>query len=274
MVPARLLRRRNAAWLEPERGMPDRLHRAILGRAFRRGAARAGDARDGFGRARADPPAGRAGAPVRPAVRQDAARSRLYQGLSAGHPREWRPIYPRRAMVGDGLRQARPGRQGGEPVRDAQSDQSRPHAGGRCIATRSSPMSSPPTSIPCRPMSGAAAGPGTPAPPPGCSAPGWKASWECGWRAIAFASIPAYPKRGLASNSLCGAVRRDMRFASKIRRESSEASSSPPWMAPKSQRNRRGFRLSMTAPRTGSSFEWDEWTVEHRASNADPHARQ
>ena len=136
-----------------------------------------------------------------------------------------------------------------------------PAHGRTSTGTRLSPMSSPQTSIPCRPMSDAAAGRGTLAPRPGCSAPGWKASWECGWKAIAFASIPAYPKRGLASNSFCGAVRHDMRFASKIRRESNEASPSPPWMAPKSQRNRRGFCLSMTEPRTGSSFDWDEGTA-------------
>ena len=55
----------------------------------------------------------RAGAAVRAAVRQDGARSRLHQGLSARHPRERRPVHPCRALVGDGLRAARRGRQGG-----------------------------------------------------------------------------------------------------------------------------------------------------------------
>ena len=116
------------------------------------------------------------------------------------------------AMLGDGDK-------AGEPVRACSIRSITPAPARTSSATRSSPTSSPPTSIPCRPMSAAAAGRGTLAPPPGCSAPGWKASWECGWRAIASASIPAYPKRGLASSSLCGAVRHDMRFASKIRRE-------------------------------------------------------
>ena len=34
---------------------------------------------------------------VRAAIRQDHARSRLHQGLSAGHPRERRPVHPRGA---------------------------------------------------------------------------------------------------------------------------------------------------------------------------------
>ena len=195
LVPARLFRRRHAARLgaratnagstpsrnpgpcSPARRRPERAARAMA--AVERELIR---------------PRRRAGAAVHAAVRPDAARSRLHQGLSAGHPRERRPIHPCRALVGDGLRQARRGRQGGEPVLDAQSDQPRPHARRTCIATRSSPMSSPPTSMPCRRMSGAAAGPGTPARPAGCSAPAWKASSDCAWRAIDSASIPASRK--------------------------------------------------------------------------------
>ena len=48
--------------------------------------------------------------------------------------------------------------------------QPRAHAGGRPTATRSSPTWSPPTSTRSRRTSGAAAGPGTPARPAGCSA--------------------------------------------------------------------------------------------------------
>ena len=83
LVPARLVRRRHAARLGDERGMPDRFHRAVLGGDLGRGRPDARRARHGGGRARADPPQGRAGAAVRAAVRQDAARSRLHQGLSA-----------------------------------------------------------------------------------------------------------------------------------------------------------------------------------------------
>ena len=50
-------------------------------------------------------------------------------------------------------------------------DQPREHARRACNATRSSPTWSPPTSIPSRRTSGAAAGPGTPARPAGCTAP-------------------------------------------------------------------------------------------------------
>ena len=61
-------------------------------------------------------PQDQAGAAVHAAVRQDAARSRLHQGLSARHPRERRPVHPCRAVVGDGIRGARRGRQGGRAV--------------------------------------------------------------------------------------------------------------------------------------------------------------
>ena len=106
------LRRRDAAGLGDERGVPDRFHRPVLGGAFRRRKAGSGGPRHGGGRARADPARRRAGAAVCAAVRQDVARSRLHQGLSAGRSRERRPIHPRRPVVSDGLRRARRGRQG------------------------------------------------------------------------------------------------------------------------------------------------------------------
>ena len=68
------------------------------------------------------------------------------------------------AMLGDGDKARR-------AVLDAEPDQSRQHARRAFSATRSSPMSSAPTSIPCRPMSGAADGPGIPARRDGCTAP-------------------------------------------------------------------------------------------------------
>ncbi len=94
LVPARLLRRRHAARLGGERGMPDRFDRAVLGGDLGRSGARARRPRHGGGRAGADPRRRPAGAAVHAAVRQDAARSRLHQGLSAGHPRERRPVHP------------------------------------------------------------------------------------------------------------------------------------------------------------------------------------
>ena len=65
-----------------------------------------------------------------PPFDQHAARSRLHQGLSAGHSREWRPVHPRRHMVGHCLRPSRRRRQGGRPVLAAQPDQPRPHPVG------------------------------------------------------------------------------------------------------------------------------------------------
>ena len=116
LVSASLFRRRRAARLRGERGMPHRFDRAILGRALGRGGAGAGDASDGRGRTRTDPARRRPGAAVRAAVRQDRAGSRLHQGLSAWRARERRPIHPCRPVVGDGLRRAWRGRQGGRPV--------------------------------------------------------------------------------------------------------------------------------------------------------------
>ena len=129
MVSPRLLRRRHAARLGVERGMPDRFHRPILGGIVGRGRSGAGGPGDG----RTRPPARASRRPCRAAVhaavRQDTARSRLHQGLSARHSREWRPVHPWRRLVGHGLCRARPGRQGGRAVRDAQSHQ--PHIDAR-----------------------------------------------------------------------------------------------------------------------------------------------
>ena len=121
LVSPRLLRRRHAARLGEQRGMPHRFHRPVLGGDFRR--RRPGARGPGDGGARPPPGASRrpAGAAVHAAVRQDRARSRLHQGLSARHPREWRPVHPCRRLVDHGLRRARPGRQGGRAVRAAQS---------------------------------------------------------------------------------------------------------------------------------------------------------
>ena len=62
----------------------------------------------------AHPARQRLGADLHPALRPDAARPGLHQGLSAGHPREWRAIYPCRRLVGDRTCDAWRRRQGGE----------------------------------------------------------------------------------------------------------------------------------------------------------------
>ena len=137
------------------------------------------------------------------------ARSRLHQGISARHPRERRPIHPCRRLVGHRLREARRRRQGGEPVLDAQSDQPRPHAAPTCAATRSSPMSSPPTSIRRRDTSAVAAGPGTRARPDGCIAPGIEEILGLRLTGSALHLDPAFRRAGRASRSRSAAVRRN-----------------------------------------------------------------
>ncbi len=81
--------------------MPDRFDRPILGGALgRRRPRRARPRRwPSLDRA-ADPPRRRPGAAVHAALRQDALRSRLHQGLSAGRARKRRAVHPRRD-VGD-----------------------------------------------------------------------------------------------------------------------------------------------------------------------------
>ena len=89
-----------------------------------------------------DTPQRWAGAAVHAAVRQDAARPRLHQGLSAGCSREWRPIYSCGFMVIDGAGGARRRRQGGRTVFAPQPDQPCPHASrhaalqGRAVCRR------------------------------------------------------------------------------------------------------------------------------------------
>ena len=92
----------DGTWLgsNDERGMPDRFHCPIVGSAVRRGRSRARRRGDGLPGNASRPSRRRPGAPVHAALRQDAARSRLHQGLSAGPAREWRAIQPRR-HVGD-----------------------------------------------------------------------------------------------------------------------------------------------------------------------------
>ena len=164
--------------------VPDRFHRAVLGGAspappIRRAPRRRWPALE----RQLIRPQERPGAAVHAALRQDAARSRLHQGLSAGHPRERRPVHPCRALVDPRLCHAGRGRQGGRAVRHAQSDQSRRARRPMPSATRSSPMSSPPTSIRRPSMSGAAVGPGTPARPAGCIARASSGSWDSGCKA-------------------------------------------------------------------------------------------
>ena len=101
LVSPRLLRRRHAAGVGAERGVPDRFADAVVGGAVASGTAAARRAGDGR-RARASrAPRRAARAAADAAVRSHAARSRLHQRVSARHPRERRPVHARRALGGD-----------------------------------------------------------------------------------------------------------------------------------------------------------------------------
>ena len=96
LVPARLLRRRHAARLVRERRVPHRLDRAVLGRDLRGGGPGARRA----AMAAVDEQLIRATTGLAllftPPFDRTRARSRLHQRLSARHPRERRPVHPRR----------------------------------------------------------------------------------------------------------------------------------------------------------------------------------
>ena len=149
--------------------------RSIRSRRAGRCSRGAGDperARAGAGGARRAPraPRPRPHPAVRSAVRQVAPEPRLHQGLRARRARERRPVHARRRLGGDGLRRRgrRRARLGAVPA-----DQPRPprrQRQRRSRRTRSSRTSSPPTSTPTRSTPAAAAGPGTPARPAGCTA--------------------------------------------------------------------------------------------------------
>ena len=192
LVPARLLRRRHAARLGARRRVPDRLDRPVLGGALRRRPSPSARARGhGRGRRAPGPPRRRpASLLFTPPFDRTTARPGLHQGLPAGRARERRPVHPRRALGGAGLRRARRRRPGRRAVRAAQPDQPRRAPGPASSATRSSPTSSPPTSTPRRRTSAAAAGPGTPARPAGCTAPALE--WILGFR-LRGAVLPIDP---------------------------------------------------------------------------------
>ena len=135
-----------------------------------------------------------------------------------GRPRERRPVHARRALDGDGDRAARQRRRGGRAVPHAQPDQPRAHAGATSSATRSSPTSSPPTSTPTRRTSAAAAGPGTPARPAGCTALGLEGILGLERRGATLSpSTPASRPRGRASRSRGASDGRATRSRSRIR---------------------------------------------------------
>ena len=176
----------------------------------------------------------RAGAAVRP----DAARPRLHQGLSAGHPGEWRPVHPCGHLGGAGLR--RPGRRrpGGDAVRACSTRSTARCTPADVDRSRSSRTPSWPTSIPCRPMSAAAAGPGTPARPAGCSGRGSRAS---------SASASAAP-RCTSSRASRGTGRASRRRSPGAPPATASWSRTRPDLARASRRSRSTARASAAGP--------------------------
>jgi hypothetical protein len=166
VVPSRLLRRRHAARFGQNanaRSIPSRrAGRCCPARALRRARAGHGGGGRAPGAARRcliqllDPPFDK------------SARPRLHQGLRAGRARERRTVHPCGDLGGDGL--CRPGRRARawellrmiNPVNHAQSP-------GDRNPTRSSPTSWRQMSMRWRRTPAAAAGPGTPARPAGCT---------------------------------------------------------------------------------------------------------
>ena len=113
------------------------------------------------------------------ALRSHGARPRLHQGIPARHPRERRPVHARRDVDGDRARPPRHGRRSDGAVPHAQPDQSHAHRRTMRNATGSSRTSWPPTSTRTRCTSDAAAGPGTPGRPAGCTRPPSRRCWDC-----------------------------------------------------------------------------------------------
>ena len=200
--------------------MPDRFDRAVVGRAVGRGRPVARDDGDGVGRPPSRPPrradsrccsrrpsTGRRTTPATSrAIRRACART----AASTATPRCGRSSPSRE--LGDG-------RRGGRAVLAAQPDQPRAHAGPRATATRSSRTSSRPTSTRWRRTSGAAAGPGTPARPAGCTAPASRASSASAAKARCWCCGRASRRPGRASRPRSATTRRD--YAITVRRDAS-----------------------------------------------------
>ena len=162
VVPARLLRRRDAAGLGRPAGVPDRLHRAELGGAVRRGHRRPG----GLGHGRGRRPAGHETRGGRAPVH--AARS-----TSPGRiPATSRPTRPESARTAGSTPTGRPGRSSRMPrwgarTRPVHCSRSSTRSTTPALRlgstpTRVSRTSWPPTSTPWRRTSGGPAGRGTP----------------------------------------------------------------------------------------------------------------
>jgi cyclic beta-1,2-glucan synthetase len=155
-------------------------------------------------------------AALRAALRSHGARSRLHQGLSAGHPGERRAVHPCRRVVGDRLRRAGRGRQGSGALFASEPDPPREHARrraalqGRALRGRRRRL------LGRAARRGAGAGPGTRAPRVGCTGRGSSRYSAFACREIRCSSIPASPGRGPGSKSSSNTAPRATRSRWKI----------------------------------------------------------
>ena len=114
MVSPRVFRRRHAAGLGPERRLPDRLARAVVGRALRRGRPRARPPGHGSRRRAAGRPPGRLILLFTPPFDDEPLDPGYIKGYLPGHPRERRPVHARGHLGRAGVRRA-PDRAGWPP---------------------------------------------------------------------------------------------------------------------------------------------------------------
>jgi hypothetical protein len=106
LVPPRLLRRRYAARLRAERGVPYRLHSSVVGRHLGRGRHSPRCPRDGRCRTVPHTARRRSHHALHAAVGPGRARPRLHQWVRAGRARERRAVHARRGLDGHRLRDA------------------------------------------------------------------------------------------------------------------------------------------------------------------------
>ena len=153
-----------------QRGVPHRLHRAVVVGALGRRAAAPGRARHGLG---AHPPGApqRAPAPAADAaLRPRVARSRLHQGLRARRARERGAVHPRRHLDGDGAGARWAGATRRWRCSTCSTPSTTPGRPPASTATAPSRTWSRRTCTRTRRTRAAAAGPGTPARRDGCTA--------------------------------------------------------------------------------------------------------
>ena len=247
LVPPGVLRRRHAARLRPERRMPDRLHRPVVG-VLSGAADRSAHARAMAASRNPGPARGRAGPALHAAVRQAPAYPGYIKGYLPGHPRERRPVHPRApldvlafAALGDG--------DGRGALLAAQPHQPRRHAGGRA-SYKVEPYVVAADVYGCRRTSGGAAGPGTPGRRAGCTGPASSRSSGSACAGRPSRSRPPSRAHGPGTRSTSAITRAATRSSSRTRTGSAAGSPRPGWTGSPSMGLVRRSHSPVTARRT------------------------